>query len=244
MRQFAFGTLYSLVGLTFLFVTFATLNGTAIENKKSIDEVQINKSLSFSTETTLTPEMAVVTDDIQTMKQKVRFAQTVLEEFWRNELPRYGYQFRSPSVSIFENVTNSACGPSSDARYCRLDHSIYLNVYFLYDQMQKVSQKLGTDGDMAAIVVIAHEYGHSVQPQVPGFEGYQELNADCMAGAFTRYSAQKGYLDSDDIAEARNGLYMNAQYSVWFDRSSHGTSQERISAFDTGYNYGSPACRR
>jgi predicted metalloprotease len=243
MKQFAFGTIYGLAGLIFLFVAFTTINETAVENKKPAGELEISKSFGFSSETANLPETAVSPDDVRTMVQKVRFAQGVLEEFWSNEFARSGYRFRSPGVKIFENVTYSACGESRDARYCRLDHTIYLNAYFLYNQMQRVSQRLGTDGDMAAVVVIAHEYGHSVQAQVPGFSRLVELNADCMAGAFTRFSAQKGYLDSDDIAEASSGLAMNPEYSVWFNPTSHGTSAERVTAFGNGYNGGVAACR-
>jgi len=244
MKQLAFGTLYSLVGLTFLFVTFVTISETSIENKKSVDEIQIIKPLNFSNETTPSPEKEISADDLQTMLQKVEFAQRVLEEFWSNEFARNGMRFYSPRVEIFyENATNSACGEVKDAGYCRGDRTIYLNAYFLYNQMQTVSQRLGTDGDMAAIVIIAHEYGHHTQAQVPFFSRLMELSADCMAGAFTRYSAEKGVLDSDDIAEASNGLAMNPEYSVWFNPGSHGTSHERVLAFNHGYNGGVGVCQ-
>jgi uncharacterized protein len=209
-----------------------------------VEEIQVVKPLGFTRDTEAVTEMEVSIDDMQTMYQKINFAQKVLEEFWINDFARNGARFRSPGIRYFENAANSACGPMNSAAYCGRDHTIYLNVYFLYSQMQRVSQRLGTDSDMAAIVVLAHEYGHSVQAQAPVFRGYMELNADCLAGAFTLYSAQKGYLDSDDIAEARNGLYMNPEFSVWFDRNSHGTSEERVAAFDTGYSYGVGACRR
>ena len=242
MKQFAIALVYSLVGLTFLFATFASINETGTDNKKSADEFQITKPLSFTSETTISTEMEVSADDIQTMRQKVNFAQSVLEEFWNNEFAGNGIRFRSPNVRIFEGATNSACGSMSTANYCSYDHTIYLNSYFLYSQMEMVSRRLGSDGDMAAIVIIGHEYGHSVQAQVPLFRGYLELNADCMAGAFTRYSGQKGVLDSDDIPEARYGLYMNPEYSVYWNRHSHGTSQERVAAFDIGLFYGTARC--
>jgi uncharacterized protein len=243
MRQFVFATLYSLVGLAFLLVTFASINETAIGNKKTTDEIQIIKPINFTTETTTAPEMEMSSDDIQTMVQKLNFARSVLEEFWSNEFARNGFRYYSPNVKIFRGSMNSACGGVSEAAYCFGDRTIYLNADFLFSQMDNVSRRLGTDGDMAAIVVIAHEYSHHTQAQVPIFSRFQELNADCMAGAFTRYSAQKGVLDSDDIAEARNGLANNPEYSVWFNRNSHGTSIERMSAFDRGYSGGVGVCR-
>jgi uncharacterized protein len=243
MKQFAFGLFYTLVGLTFLFVTFASIDETAVNNKTSANEFQINKSLGFTSEPTVLTEKEISAEDMQTMLQKVAFAQSVLEEFWRNEFANNGLRYSSPNVEIFQGSAGSACGSISDAAYCGADRTIYLNADFLYKQVDTVSQKLGTDGDMAAIVVMAHEYGHHTQRQVSIFNRYQELNADCMAGAFTAYSALKGVLDSDDITEAANGLAMNSEGTVWFNPNSHGTAAERVSVFYRGYNGGVGMCR-
>lgn len=244
MKQLAFGTLYGLVGLVILSVTLVTVDNSGLNNPNKAEKIQVGRALNFTPEMTTPIVTTMTSDDLQTMTAKISFARSVLEDFWTNEFARNGLKYYSPGLKLYRGQTNSACGYSSDARYCSADRTIYLNLDFLYSQMNNVSRTLGSDGDMAAIVVIAHEYGHHTQTQVPIFSRLQELNADCMAGAFTRYSALKGVLDSDDIAEARNGLANNPDDEVsWFNTSSHGTSAQRVAAFDNGYSYGVGYCR-
>jgi len=244
MKQFAMRSIYGIVGLAFLLVTLVTIDETGLENRKTFENLHQSKPLHFTSETKNAPETEMTTDDMQTMIKKLSVARSVLEEFWANEFAANSRRYYSPRLQVFRGSVNSACGTVSDAVYCTRDSTVYLNADFLYSQMENVSWRLGTDGDMAAIVVLAHEYGHHTQAQTGIlFSRFQELNADCMAGAFTRYSAARGVLDSDDIAEARNGLANNSEYSVWFNPNSHGTSIERMSAFDRGYSGGVGFCR-
>jgi hypothetical protein len=47
MKHTAFGTLYILIGLTFLLITFVTVNETSLENEKSVDEFQIITNINL-----------------------------------------------------------------------------------------------------------------------------------------------------------------------------------------------------
>jgi predicted metalloprotease len=107
--------------------------------------------------------------------------------------------------------------------------------------MKNVGERLGTDGDMAAVNILAHEWGHAMQ-QVLGISHSatkpHELQADCFAGAFANHAYQQGYIEEGDIEEAQMGM---AQ--VGDARNSHGTPKERLDAFSKGYESGVGVCR-
>lgn len=47
MKHTAFGALYILIGLTFLLITFVTVNETSLENEKPVDEFQIITNINL-----------------------------------------------------------------------------------------------------------------------------------------------------------------------------------------------------
>jgi predicted metalloprotease len=104
-------------------------------------------------------------------------------------------------------------------------------------------------GDFAAAFAIAHEWGHAVQARLGIRKGQvptrvMELQADCLAGAWTRYIEQLGLLESGDIDEATEGLFLvrDAIGTDWLDPEAHGTGRERIVAFTQGQEEGIARC--
>lgn len=107
-----------------------------------------------------------------------------------------------------------------------------------------------TAGDFAAAIIVAHEYGHSVQDELaiqwgqyyPGqlrpFTGSnQEAIADCFAGVWMNATYYEGVLEPGDFDEAVAAL--NAVGAPQ-PGSSHPTAPERDAALKAGYNTGDP----
>jgi predicted metalloprotease len=94
---------------------------------------------------------------------------------------------------------------SNNAIYCPRDNTIYFDEVFVAAQAKLAAQELGTDGDMAAVGIIAHEMGHAVAMQLGHIERStyaNEATADCLAGAFTKQAERDGTLEDGDVDEA------------------------------------------
>ncbi|UWX95978.1 neutral zinc metallopeptidase [Arthrobacter zhaoxinii] len=100
-------------------------------------------------------------------------------------------------------------------------------------------------GDFAAAVIVAHEYGHSVQDelsiqwerfypgQVPAFTGSnKEAIADCFAGVWMTTAYYEGMLEPGDVDEAVAALNAIASAQAG---SSHPVAEERRAALMLGY---------
>ena len=113
--------------------------------------------------------------------------------------------------------------------------------------------QFGASGDFAQAYVVAHEVGHHVQNLtgiLPKFNQMRqnmteaeanqmsmrvELQADCFAGVWAHYTAQKGILEQGDIEEALNAaqkigddtLQKKMQGYVVPESFNHGTSAQR-----------------
>src|SRR5918997_3193724 len=190
-----------------------------------------------------------------------------IDGFWNDTFAGSGRNYREPKLVLFEGATNSACGGATEdigPHYCPPDESVYLDLDFFRD----LRDRFGAPGDFAQAYVLAHEYGHHVQ-NVMGISGdvhreqqadpgranelsvRLELQADCLAGvwAFTVYS--RGDLDAGDLQEglaaaaAVGDDRIQRQATGRIDRESwtHGSSEQRVRWFETGYEDGDPnAC--
>jgi hypothetical protein len=111
-------------------------------------------------------------------------------------------------------------------------------------------------GDMAVGFILAHEWGHLVQERLGLSTKFKhtieaELNADCLAGSWAGWLADRGLLDAKD-APGKGGdidSSLDAIFSVgdppsvpWQDPQAHGTGQERADAYADGYDNGVGAC--
>lgn len=195
-----------------------------------------------------------------------QFVSTVLaetEDVWKGIFQTEGQQYQEPSLVLFADQVQSACGYASAASgpfYCPGDRKVYLDTSF-FDQLDR---QFGASGDFAQAYVIAHEVGHHVQNLtgiLPKFNQMRqsmseadanamsmrvELQADCFAGVWGYYTAQKGLLEQGDVEEALNAaqqigddtLQKRMQGYVVPESFNHGTSAQRQKWFSAGLQSG------
>jgi len=194
------------------------------------------------------------------------FVRTVLaetEDTWNGIFQANGQHYEEPTLVLFSGQVNSACGFASSATgpfYCPGDHKLYLDTDFF----RELSQRFDAAGDFAQAYVIAHEVGHHVQNLtgvLPKFNQARqrmsetdanrmsvrvELQADCYAGVWGKYTDQKGILDQGDLQEALNAaqqigddtLQKRSQGYVVPESFNHGTSAQRMRWFKRGFDTG------
>mgnify|MGYP001764856766 FL=1 len=185
------------------------------------------------------------------------------EDVWGQLLTDYP----PPKLVLFKGSVSSACGMASSTSgpfYCPADQQIYLDLDFF----RELEQRFAAAGDFAQAYVIAHEVGHHVQTitgltskinqarqrgeRVEGADGLlvrQELQADCLAGAWAYYAQQQlQWLEPGDLEEALNAanaigddrLQKQARGTVMPDAFTHGTSAQRARWFRKGFESGDP----
>lgn len=194
------------------------------------------------------------------------FVSTVLaetEDMWNGVFKAGGKQYEEPKLLLFSGSFPSACGQASAATgpfYCPSDRKVYLDMAFF----SEMSKRFGASGDFADAYVVAHEVGHHVQNLIgvlPKFNRARqtmseteanamsvrvELQADCFAGMWAKYTDQKGLLEKGDLDEALNAahqigddnLQKQAQGYVVPDSFTHGTSAQRAKWFRRGFDTG------
>ncbi len=200
--------------------------------------------------------------------EQAEFVRAVLgdtEDTWGAIFQQAGKQYEQPKLVLFRGGVNSACGFASSATgpfYCPADHQVYLDLDFF----KEMAQRFSAAGDFAQAYVIAHEVGHHVQTllgistkvnnarqagaKMEGANGLlvrQELQADCLAGVWAFHAQQRlNWLEAGDLEEALNAanaigddrLQKQARGQVVPDSFTHGTSQQRVRWFKTGYEGG------
>lgn len=202
-----------------------------------------------------------VANDKMTAFVKTILAET--EDTWTGIFQSEGENYPTPTMVLFDGQVRSACGFASAASgpfYCPGDQKLYIDLAF-YDQM---ANQFGASGDFAQAYVLAHEVGHHIQNLtgiLPKFNDMRqsmsevdanvmsvrvELQADCFAGVWGHFTAQKGLLEKGDVEEALNAanqigddtLQRRSQGYVVPDAFNHGTSKQRQTWFARGLQSG------
>ncbi|MBA2754204.1 MAG: neutral zinc metallopeptidase [Chloroflexia bacterium] len=177
-----------------------------------------------------------------------------VDEFWQDAYDDAGIDYSSPVRIVgFATEIRTGCGSADPAEtaafYCTLDGSIYYTEWF----RELVETEIG---DFAWVTVVAHEWAHHIQAEQGryatdephddgGFYTIQlELEADCLAGAYAGDAEARGWLDEGDLDEALGltALSGDAEDTHWTDPLAHGTSEQRVAAFTTGYDDGLSGC--
>jgi predicted metalloprotease len=179
------------------------------------------------------------------------------ERVWGGVFQQMGQTYQKPNLVLFTGFVQSACGMAQAAMgpfYCPRDSKVYIDLSFYQD----MKNKLGAPGDAAQGYVIAHEVGHHLQNlfgiadkvtaqrmKVSQEEGNvlsvrMELQADCFAGIWAKES---NVFEEGDIEEALNAataigddrLQKRSQGYVVPESFTHGTSEQRVRWFKTGF---------
>lgn len=187
------------------------------------------------------------------------------EDVWSKLFAESGQDYPEPVLVRFDGVTRSACGVAQAATgpfYCPADQRLYIDLSFFREL-----QRLGASGDFAAAYVIAHEVGHHVQ-NIQGILGAvrrqqrssserdanalsvrTELMADCYAGVWGHYAQRdRNLLEPGDLEEGLQAaaavgddhIQRSAGRAAMPESFTHGTSAQRVQAFQTGFRNGDP----
>jgi uncharacterized protein len=239
------------VGGLVLLLLFSALTG-----RNPIDIISSSSPESGSVGTS-----GVSDDDPQAKFVSVVLADT--EETWGEVFRQRGSSYDAPTLVLFTDATQSACGVGQSAMgpfYCPNDQRVYLDLSFFRD----LDQRFGAPGDFAQAYVVAHEVGHHVQTllglssrvhaareQASEREGNalsvrMELQADCYAGVWGHYAAQRGLLEPGDAEEGLRAaaaigddrLQRQAQGRVAPESFTHGSSADRTRWLRRGLDSG------
>lgn len=240
-----------------LVVVLALVTGqNPLELLSSIDQTQV--SVDSRPSTAPTPGV---------LDEQKEFVEVVLgdtETTWQQIFGQGGQTYREPTLVLFDDAVQSACGFNSAAVgpfYCPADQQVYIDLSFFRD----LHQRFGAPGDFARAYVIAHEVGHHVQnllgvsnkvhqmrSRVSREEGNalsvrQELQADCFAGVWGHHAGtQRRLLEQGDIEEGLGAaaaigddrIQRQAGAAVHPESWTHGSSEQRVRWFRIGLEHG------
>ena len=185
------------------------------------------------------------------------------EDTWGQLFAEHRGMYEAPALVLFDGATPSACGFGQAAMgpfYCPEDRKVYLDLSFF----RELDQRFGAPGDFARAYVVAHEVGHHVQTltgvsqqlqsareragerQGNALSVMQELQADCYAGVWGHYEAQRGLLDPGDAEEGLKAaaaigddrLQQQSQGRVVPESFTHGSSAQRVEWLRRGLESG------
>lgn len=189
------------------------------------------------------------------------------EQTWTAEFQKLGMQYRKPKVVMFENATQSGCGPAESSMgpfYCPADETVYMDMSFFGELQRKFGARVT---EFSIAYVMAHEIGHHVQTLL-GTSGKvdqlrrsgryseaemnrvsvaTELQADFYAGLWAKKTDQREqFLEPGDIQSAMeaaaavgdDNIQKRSQGYVNQEGFTHGSSAQRQEWFMKGYNSG------
>ena len=191
-----------------------------------------------------------------------------VQDFWTDELPRFGKPYRAVKTVLYSGSAASACGTASNQVgpfYCPTDAKVYIDASFFAE----LTSRFGADsGALAQEYVVAHEYGHAIQDQLGILGRAQqdpqgqnsgavriELMADCLGGVWAKHASStqssNGETFLKPLTQADIESALSAAAAVGDDRIqkkvqgrvtpeswTHGSSAARQKWFVTGYESG------
>ena len=184
-----------------------------------------------------------------------------IDRFYRRSLRIEGKdEYVSPTYETFAEPTDSPCfsapldgsAPDRNDRvrypgvgpaYCDSDERI------LIDAPWMLTYILPRAGDISLAAILAHESGHHLQGLTGWNEDFDygdpkdtfvaEQQADCLSGAYIRSTVLRGIYPESDVEEI---LALFDEIGGFEAGVDHGTGEERVDAFNLGYDDGFDAC--
>lgn len=198
--------------------------------------------------------------DAQFVRAVLGDTEDVWSTIFRQQLNR---EYPPTRLVLFSEAAESACGFAQSASgpfYCPTDRSVYLDMSFF----QQIQAAAGPDADFARAYAIAHEVGHYVQDvlgtlgqarqlqqqgseeQANAIQVRIELQADCYAGVWGHFTAQRGLINNEDVERAMNTAaqigddYLQRQSRGYVvpESFTHGSSEQRVEWFRRGLQTG------
>ncbi len=195
--------------------------------------------------------------------QLISFVNTDVQKFWRQTLTARGVPYREAHVVLYRGETQAGCGGEAQAStgpfYCPEDMKVYIDLSF-WDELKRFG---GSTADFAQAYVLAHELGHHVQnllgteAKVQRLERSEpdqqnhlsvdtELQADCYGGVWAHHAQEEHILDPGDVQAALSAvaavgddhLEKMSGRAVSPESWTHGSSQQRESWFERGFQSG------
>lgn len=187
------------------------------------------------------------TTSVEEFAQDVADAEAVAERYWAAQFRSSGERFQPIRRIIpYQRAGEVSCGgqalPRNNAVYCSQGDFIAYDVAWSVAAFRQV-------GDAFVFYLLGHEYAHGIQVRLGirySFTIQQELQADCMAGAYLGDSVRSRLLTlgEGDLEEFREGLAAvgDDPDQPWFAEGSHGTAEQRTESFFRGYERSLAAC--
>ena len=184
---------------------------------------------------------------VDDFKSDAEGAVAVADDYWREKLSELSVRFQPISEIIaYRSDGEVECGgqgiPRNNAVYCPAGDFIAYDVDWAAVMYERI-------GDAFLYYLLGHEYAHGIQVRFGIQYRYtiqQELQADCMAGAYIGDSIRGSALtlEDGDLDELRKGLIAVADDpdQPWFAEGAHGSAEQRTSAFFAGYERSLSAC--
>ena len=169
------------------------------------------------------------------------------EAFWEQVYRQKGLEYRPVAVfTPYSAPIAVPCGNTVlwDARYCPQNEGIY----FHRDLLSELQREAG---EVAAVLVVAHEVGHHISNLRGLYIALDaqlitlkelELQADCYSGAWAASGPLLQGSDPEGSARELMALADERTDLRWLNAAIHGTSEQRVNAFLLGLNGGSSAC--
>jgi predicted metalloprotease len=189
------------------------------------------------------------------------------EDVWTELFAASGERYTPPTMVLFSDAVQSACGYSSAASgpfYCPSDQALYLDTSFFGELA-----RMGGPGDFAQAYVVGHEVGHHIQNLTGSLQRARELQnaarseseanrlqvlvelqADCYAGVWANHANRRQQvLEPGDVEEGLaaaaaigdDRLARQSGRAAVPESFTHGTSAQRQQWLGTGLELGDPS---